>query len=93
MDQTFDVLYSRLFSKHPMFASHGLDRPAFKQLFEWAAGVVMTRSYGWSLPSTCLVPFADMCNHSAQDSTTHFLVHREVEGGAPKQGKVLEQYR
>jgi len=31
-----------------------------------------------SLPSTSLVPFADMLNH-ANDATTHYLVHRVLE--------------
>ena len=39
----------------------------------------MTRCYGWSLPSTCLIPLADMCNHNDVQNTTHFIVHRQYE--------------
>lgn len=38
----------------------------------------MTRCFGWSLPSTSLVPFADMLNHS-NEATTYFLVNKKFE--------------
>ncbi len=38
----------------------------------------MTRCFGWSLPSTCLVPFVDMLNHN-NESATHYLVHKKYE--------------
>ena len=46
-----------------------------KEMFFWAYELVMTRCFGWSLPSTCLVPFADMFNHNCE-ATTHYVVHK-----------------
>jgi hypothetical protein len=51
---------------------------ANKDIFYWSYQFVMTRCYGWSLPSTCLVPFADMMNHSCE-STTHYIVNSLYE--------------
>ena len=33
------------------------------ELYVQAQSIVMTRSFGWSLPYMMLVPFADNCNH------------------------------
>ena len=46
--------------------------------FYWAYEAVMTRCFGWSLPSTSLVPFADMLNHS-NEATTYYLVNKKFE--------------
>ena len=37
-----------------------------------------TIRYGWTLPSVCLVPLADMFNHHC-DSTTHYIINRAFE--------------
>ena len=38
----------------------------------------MTRCFGWHLPSTMLIPFADFLNHS-DDGVTHYIVNRRFE--------------
>ena len=38
----------------------------------------MTRCYGWSLPSTFLIPFADLMNHHNY-ATTHYMVNKKIE--------------
>ena len=40
-------------------------------------------SYGWTLPSVCLVPLADMFNHHC-DSTTHYIVNTDFESNPEK---------
>ena len=50
----------------------------YKSLYFWCYEFVMTRCYGWSLPSTVLVPLADFFNHN-KDGVNHFLVHKKFE--------------
>ena len=49
-----------------------------EELFYWSYEFAMTRGYGWSLPSTSMMPFADMFNHHNQ-CTTHYLVNKKYE--------------
>lgn len=43
---------------------HLIDPDKFTlELYTKAQSLVMTRSFGWSLPYMMLVPFADNCNH------------------------------
>ncbi|EWS71999.1 RuBisCO LSMT substrate-binding protein (macronuclear) [Tetrahymena thermophila SB210] len=60
-----------------------------KELFYYCYELCMTRGYGWTLPSVCLVPLADMFNHNC-DTTTHYIINREFEQH-PK--KAHEKYR
>ncbi|CAK77093.1 unnamed protein product (macronuclear) [Paramecium tetraurelia] len=53
-------------------------RPTDKQDFYWAAQSVMSRSFGWSLKSTSMIPIADFLNHSNK-ACTHYFVHSKVE--------------
>ena len=39
-----------------------------RKLFDKAFTTVVTRCFGWSMPSTMLVPFADNMNHHVIDS-------------------------
>ena len=34
-----------------------------RDLFNWATFLVASRSFGWSIASTCLVPMGDNLNH------------------------------
>ena len=43
----------------------------------------MTRCFGWSLPTTMLVPFGDFLNHTS-DGATHYLVNTQFEGNEKK---------
>jgi hypothetical protein len=45
------------------------------QLFIRAFGTVVTRCFGWGLPCTTMVPFADFINHHNVDSSYEFI-HR-----------------
>lgn len=44
----------------------------------WSQTFVMTRCYGWSLPSTVLIPLSDFLNHN-EDGINHFMVHKKFE--------------
>ena len=35
-----------------------------KDVFYWSYLFVMTRSFGYCIPSTSLIPFADLMNHN-----------------------------
>jgi hypothetical protein len=50
-----------------------------RDLFFYCYEICMTRGYGWTLPSVCLVPLADMFNHHC-DSTTHYMINTRFEG-------------
>jgi len=49
-----------------------------KSLYIWAYEFVMTRCYGWSLPSTILIPLADFLNHD-KHGVDHYLIHEGFE--------------
>lgn len=49
-----------------------------RDVFFWAYEFVMTRVFGWSLPSTSLIPFADMLNHGIY-AATHYVIHKKME--------------
>lgn len=51
---------------------------AIRELFYWSYQYVITRCYGWNLPCTMLVPFADCFNH-ATNGVYHCLFHRKLE--------------
>lgn len=38
----------------------------------------MTRCFGWHLPATMLIPYADFLNHS-DEGVTHYIVNRRFE--------------
>ena len=46
--------------------------------YYWAYEFVMTRCYGWSLPSTILIPLADFLNHE-KHGVDHYLIHEKYE--------------
>lgn len=48
-------------------------------MFYWSNEFVMTRCFGWTLPSTSLVPMADMLNHSNINPATYHLINRLIE--------------
>lgn len=35
----------------------------------------MTRCFGYSVPSTSLVPLMDMLNHSDEENVTHYILN------------------
>ena len=46
--------------------------------FEWAVVFVTTRCFGWGLPSTMLVPFADAINHANESIINYNLFHKNL---------------
>ncbi|CAD8145583.1 unnamed protein product [Paramecium pentaurelia] len=58
----------------------GIPRITDKKDFYWAVECVMSRCFGWSLKSTCLIPIADFLNHSNR-ACTHYMVHSGIEKG------------
>lgn len=49
-----------------------------KKIYFWAYEFTMTRCYGWSLPSTILIPLADFLNHG-KHGVDHYLIHKKYE--------------
>lgn len=49
-----------------------------KEIYFWAYEFTMTRCYGWSLPSTILIPLADFLNHE-KHGVDHYLIHKTYE--------------
>ena len=50
----------------------------------------MTRCFGWSLPSTSLVPLADLLNHN-YEMVTHYIINKKLEIQGEKEQ--LNQYK
>lgn len=64
MDEEYELLYS-VAKKYPkLFKLENWSR----KLFDKAFTTVVTRCFGWSMPSTMIVPFADNMNHHVIDS-------------------------
>ena len=64
-----------VFEKYPQyFPPEKINRNDFMVCYKF----VMTRCFGWSLPSTSMVPFADMLNHGIE-AATHYMVNEYYE--------------
>lgn len=59
-----------------------------KTVFIRAFTSVVTRCFGWGLPKTMMVPFADCINHHNVDSTYELIhpVYHLAEKGDPDRG-------
>lgn len=59
-----------------------------KTIFIRAFTSVVTRCFGWGLPKTMMVPFADCINHHNVDSTYELIhpVYHLAEEGDPERG-------
>lgn len=44
-----------------------------EKLFYQCFNIIVTRCFGWGLPKTSLIPFADLINHHNVDSTYEFI--------------------
>ena len=51
-------------------------KPMLKNVFTRGFVSVVTRCFGWGLPKTSMIPFADCINHHNVDST-YELIHTE----------------
>lgn len=73
------VQIREIINKNPNLFETELDLDKdIKKLYIWAYEFVMTRCYGWSLPSTILIPLADFLNHHKHGSD-HYLIHQGYE--------------
>ena len=45
----------------------------FEKIFYRCFNTIVTRCFGWGLPKTSLIPFADCINHHNVDSTYEFI--------------------
>lgn len=55
-----------------------------KEMFVFVYGNVVTRCFGWSLPCTMMVPFADSVNHSSIDGDNELFdirLHKQALAG------------
>lgn len=50
-------------------------KDSLRQTFTYAFVSVVTRCFGWGLPTTSMIPFADCINHHNVDST-YELIHK-----------------
>jgi hypothetical protein len=73
----------------------GIDDPAqtedLKQMYLSAFCSVVTRCFGWGLPCTTMVPFADFINHHNVDSS-YEMVSSECNPRDPNSGLAPEYY-
>ena len=63
-------VFSSFANEHPQYA--GLTRQLFDEVYE----MVVSRCFGWSLPGTMIIPFADCLNH--HNSDTQFELFNKV---------------
>jgi hypothetical protein len=70
--------FLRVIRKYDKIFRPEINNEGYKRMFEWAYEFVMTRAFGWSVPSASLIPFADMLNHG-EHYLDHFLTDLERE--------------
>ena len=61
--------------------------PELKAIFTKAFVSIVTRCFGWGLPKTMVIPFADCINHHNVDSTyelLHLKYHLAEEGNSDR---------
>jgi hypothetical protein len=72
--------FLRIVRKYDKIFPADINNETYQRMFEWASEFVMTRAFGWSVPSASLIPFADMLNHG-ESYLDHFLTDVERERG------------
>lgn len=73
----FQQIKQEILTTEELFTRLNCSEEELTSTFLRAYNIVMTRCYGWSLPSTCLIPLADMCNHNDVQNSTHYIVHKK----------------
>ena len=76
-DEEWDLCY-KVLKQYDKYFPGLADESKYEQntqLFIRAFGTVVTRCFGWGLPCTTMVPFADFINHHNVDSSYEFI-HR-----------------
>jgi hypothetical protein len=74
---TFDPVYEtfvEIANKHPSLFPDMFTRQMFDEIY----AAVMTRGFGWGLPETMLVPYADFLNHSST-GVNHYVFDKCLE--------------
>jgi hypothetical protein len=74
----FDVFYEKKYNQvWPGIVDESKSKQELSQLFEpifyKCFNTIVTRCFGWGLPKTSLIPFADCINHHNVDSTYEFI--------------------
>jgi histone-lysine N-methyltransferase SETD3 len=79
-DDEWDLIYATLSKQAYEDYFPGItdpdDKESLKKTFTYSFVSVVTRCFGWGLPKTSMIPFADCINHHNVDST-YELIHKE----------------
>ena len=74
-EEEWIIVYAMI-QKHPEFftgADINENKSQLYQLFVRAYTSVVTRCFGWGIPCTTMIPFADFINHHNVDSSYEFI--------------------
>lgn len=75
-EEEWNLIYE-VFQQYPEYFPDILDpdkKDFFKDLFLKSFVSVVTRCFGWGLPKTLMIPFADCINHHNVDSTYEMFI-------------------
>jgi hypothetical protein len=81
------MAFLTVFRRYPAVFPEGKTNAEYRQMYEKSYNFICTRAFGWSLPSTSLIPLADSLNHN-NDYVTHMLVDTKLELEPNEQYKV-----
>jgi hypothetical protein len=82
--------FLRIFRRYEKVFPQQLSNSDYKEIYEKAYVFILTRAFGWSLPSISLIPLGDSLNHSNIRYVNHFLVNIEEEKN-PQQQELITQ--
>ncbi len=74
LKQQYEELFEKFLKVVLTHSKHFPEKLTY-ELFLEAYNVVTTRCFGWGLPATMIVPFADFLNHT-DDSVYHYMFKR-----------------
>jgi hypothetical protein len=83
--------FLRIFRRYEKVFPQNLSNNDFKAIFERSYGFIITRAFGWSLPSISLIPLADSLNHSNIRYVNHYVINCDEEKKKTP-GKSYEEY-
>jgi hypothetical protein len=72
-------LFLRIFRRYDKLFPQNITNSEYKDLFDRAYSFVITRAFGWSLPSISLIPLADSLNHGNIRYLNHFVTNLDRE--------------
>lgn len=77
-DDEWRLVYEAIKNHEDLFPAISMEEKSYYELFIRAFCSVVTRCFGWGLPTTTMVPFADFINHHNVDSSYEFIC-RDVD--------------